>query len=259
MSIVGREDLTSREYPISRPSCKPAALHASSARDFVQSPSVVRLFTLLLLSLAILFASCSSPTQSAGAIIRTEVHGHRPITSSRFVGILAPLIDPAKLDTLKGDRAPNTRLRKIVYWLEEARQEGEDLSEVIQLAQVKAGYSGTPRAAADAKSLLRNLTILERLGCLEDEGMENLRRGRAPVIKRGPYAGEIAAVDHIIPRAVVPELDEKLFNLEFMPESVNRKKSAVIGQRQRTLAMEWNEAGMLSKIGLKAIARSPKR
>ena len=40
---------------------------------------------------------------------------------SRFVEIIAPLIDPAKLDTLKGDRAANRRLRKIAHHLETAR------------------------------------------------------------------------------------------------------------------------------------------
>lgn len=55
---------------------------------------------------------------------------------------------------------------------------------------------------------MRNVTILEGLGCLTPTGMEKLRRGNAPIITRGPYAGELAEVDHIIPRAVAPELDE---------------------------------------------------
>lgn len=109
----------------------------------------------------------------------------------RFVGILAPLIDPAKLDTLKGDRAANPRLRKICYWLEEARRAGSDPAAVIDGAQVRTGYAGTARAREDKKALLRNLTILERLGCLDADGMAKLRRGNAPTITRGPYAGDI--------------------------------------------------------------------
>lgn len=171
----------------------------------------------------------------------------------RFVGIVAPLIDPAKLDTLKGDRAANPRLRKICYWLEEAQRAGDDPDAVIEGAQVRTGYAGTARAREDAKALLRNLRILERLGCLDTDGMAKLRRGNAPTITRGPYAGDIAAVDHIIPRSVVPELDEKLFNLEFMPSQLNGRKGKKIGQRQRALAMHWGNEGLLSRSGADAV------
>ena len=66
--------------------------------------------------------------------------------------------------------------------------------------------------------------------------MENLRRGRAPTITRGPYVGEKLTVDHIIPRAVAPTLDKVLANLELMPPSLNIRKGAKIGQRQVDLA-----------------------
>ncbi|MEJ6569545.1 MAG: hypothetical protein QNL80_11805 [Akkermansiaceae bacterium] len=48
--------------------------------------------------------------------------------------------------------------------------------------------------------------------------MAKLRTGNAPTITRGPYAGDIASVDHIIPRSVCEELDERLYNLEFKVE-----------------------------------------
>ncbi|MCW1924478.1 hypothetical protein OKA05_18065 [Luteolibacter arcticus] len=108
------------------------------------------------------------------------------------------------------------------------------------------GYAGTARAREDKEALLRNLTILERLGCLTDDGMAQLRTGRAPTITRGPYAGDIASVDHIIPRSVAPELDERLYNLEFMPSKLNMRKSDGIGQRQKALAREWAGQGLLS-------------
>ena len=38
-------------------------------------------------------------------------------TRAQTVAILTPLVDPAKLDTLKGERAANPRLRKDHYWL----------------------------------------------------------------------------------------------------------------------------------------------
>jgi hypothetical protein len=79
-----------------------------------------------------------------------------------------------------------------------------------------------------------------------------LRKGNAPTITKGPYAGEIVTGDHIIPRSVCPELDNALYNLEMMPLTLNQRKSAKIGQRQMDLAKRWNTDGLLSDAGLKA-------
>lgn len=65
-----------------------------------------------------------------------------------------------------------------------------------------------------------------------------MKRGRAPIVEKGPDAGEILSIDHIIPRAIAPELDNVLANLEFMPPSANQSKGDAIGQRQRDLAKE---------------------
>ena len=102
-------------------------------------------------------------------------------------------------------------------------------------------------------SLVRNRTILERLGCLDDAGMAKLRSGKAPTITKGPYAGDIATVDHIIPRSVCMELDNRIYNLEFMPDTVNGRKSNKVGQRQGQLARKWPDAGLLSREGLEEV------
>jgi hypothetical protein len=172
------------------------------------------------------------------------------------VVILSSLVDPAKIDKLQGERAANPRLRKMIYWLETARRAGDDPEAIITSAQKQAGYYGSARAHADRESLLRNRTILERLGCLDDAGMAALRVGKAPKITKGPYAGDIASVDHIIPRSVVPELDEKIFNLEFMPSKLNQKKGADIGVRQKQLAEKWLKAGLISKTTFETISGS---
>jgi hypothetical protein len=184
----------------------------------------------------------STPQERAGAQDARE-----------FPAILAPLIDPAKLDTLKGKRAATPRLRKACYWLEMARRGGEDLGTVIDKAHLMTGPHKPERMKAQRDSLIRNVTILERLGCLDDAGMIKLRKGNAPTITKGPYAGEIATGDHIIPRSVTPELDNTLFNLEFMPLTLNQRKSAKVGQRQVDLAKRWHKAGLLSDEGLSAV------
>tara|TARA_B100001093_G_scaffold131799_1_gene124330 strand:- start:497 stop:850 length:354 start_codon:yes stop_codon:yes gene_type:complete len=87
----------------------------------------------------------------------------------------------------------------------------------------------------------------------DEAGMIKLRKSNAPTITKGPYAGEIVTGDHIIPRSVCLELDNALYNLEMMPLTLNQKKSAKIGQRQIDLAKRWNQDGLLSDAGLKAV------
>jgi hypothetical protein len=126
------------------------------------------------LALLVLAAPCSRPEQKPagkappGSI---EAIAAEVVRVDNSTAVIASLIDPAKLETLKGDRAANNRLRKVAYWLENAQREGDDLGHLIDEAQAHVGYGGTARAREDRKALLRNLTILERLGCLTVEGM----------------------------------------------------------------------------------------
>jgi hypothetical protein len=160
---------------------------------------------------------------------------------------LVSLCDPEKIATLTSDRAANPRVRKIAYWLEVARQEGRDPKQEMNAVMAALGWGGTLKGELTAAAMARNRTIAERLGCLDSEGMEKLRRGSAPTVKFGPYTGEKLTVDHIIPRAVSPSLDLVLANLELMPHSLNMRKGSKIGQRQIDLANKLLEAGLLSE------------
>jgi hypothetical protein len=161
---------------------------------------------------------------------------------------LISLCDPAKIATLEGDRAANPRVRKIAYWLEVARQSGRDPRAEMDAVMVAVGWGSTAKGDLTAAAMVRNRTIAERLGCLDAEGMERMRRGASPIVKRGPYTGERLTVDHIIPRAVTPSLDLVLANLELMPHSLNIRKGAKIGQRQVDLANKLLTAGLLSEM-----------
>lgn len=121
--------------------------------------------------------------------------------------ILAPLIDPVKVATLKGDRPANARLYKVLGWLETARKAGGDVSAVIDTAQTAAGYGGTKGAAADKLAIIWSRKKLEEFGCFTPAGLEELKRGGSPTITKGEYAGDGIALDHVLPRAVVPEED----------------------------------------------------
>jgi hypothetical protein len=169
-----------------------------------------------------------------------------------YAGIVASLIEPAKLATLK-DRGANPRVQKYVYWLAMSRAGHLNPTNVATDAVRLAGYTNAMAAELTKAAMLLNLKIAERLGCLNVDGLLEMRKGNSPTVKRGPYAGEELSVDHIIPRAVVPELDNVIANLELIPLKVNEGKGAKIGLRQKHLAEDLFNARLLSAEGLKAV------
>lgn len=185
--------------------------------------------------LAVLFLSCSL----AGADMIREA--------------LVNLCDPAKIATISAERGANPRVRKICYWLEVARLNGRDPAVEMSQVMVAVGWGGSAKGDLTAEAMVRNRIIAERLGCLDEAGMADLRGGRAAIIRNGPYAGDKLSVDHVIPRAVCEELDTTLANLELMPMRMNSSKSDTIGERQLDMARKFHAAGLLSQSGLDAV------
>ena len=175
-------------------------------------------------------------------------------TVEEYAAKVASLIDPAKLRTL-GPRAANPRVQKVTYWLATARAERVSPSKVADVALKSVGMTNALAAQLTKAAMLRNITIAERLGCLDSEGLAEMRKGNAATVRKGPYAGDQLSVDHIIPRAVVPELDHVIANLELMPQRMNSRKNASVGARQRDLATKLRSAGLLSEAGLLDIIR----
>jgi len=169
---------------------------------------------------------------------------------------ISSLIDPAKLATL-GARGADSRVEKYVALLAEGKANGAAPKKVAAKAVALAGMKGKA-AKLTAEAMLRNLTIAERLGCLDSKVLAEMHRGRAPTVGRGPYRGQELSVDHIIPRAVAPELDNVIANLELMPLKMNEEKNATITTRQVDLARKLHQAGLLSSKGLKAVERHRK-
>lgn len=175
--------------------------------------------------------------------------------SDPAVTAVAALTDPGKLATLRSKRAANPRALKCVYWLHEAKARGHSPEKVISKAQAMTERNEA-RDQLVKYALLRNLDIAERLGCLTTENLERMRRGQAPPITLGPYAGEHAEVDHVVPVSRVPELDKEMANLEIMPSSLNRKKGAKIGARQLDYLNRFVEAKIISEQVAERIRRS---
>jgi hypothetical protein len=59
---------------------------------------------------------------------------------------IASLTDPAKLATLKGERAANPRLQKCVYWLAYAEEQGQKPQAVLDESAMLNKTEGTPYA-----------------------------------------------------------------------------------------------------------------
>lgn len=158
---------------------------------------------------------------------------------------IANLANPTELRTL-GERGANSRLNQIVFWLYDADQAGRNLTNVLATA-LWTVYRNESQRDLVQSSLLRNFTIARQLGLLTNahQNLEQLHRGRSPVITSGPYAGEKTEVDHIVPRSIAPETDNELANLELMPASLNRKKSDRVTSRQVAHAEKLFAAGLL--------------
>ena len=174
------------------------------------------------------------------------------VALTRESALVAPLIDPAKLATL-GDRGANPRIRKAVAILWAAKQTGTDPAKVAADAVIRIGWAGTEKGKLTADALVRNLAIAEELGAVTPEDIEEMKRGRAPVVRVGPHTNDVLSVDHIIPRAVVPELDNVIANLEFMPLKKNISKNDTVGKPQLELARKLHDAGLLGDAGLQRV------
>lgn len=195
---------------------------------------------------------------SAGALLALVI-GAATWWFSPLEAVLAirSLSDPAKLATL-GKRGANPRVNKLVYWLEMARQKGLGPERAVTFAQLLNGVTGEP-ARLRREALVRNLTIADRLGLLTPDNLARLRRGNAPTVTRGPYAGETTEVDHIVPVSLAPEIGNELANLELLPKTVNRRKSNRVGERQWSLAEELHRAGLLGEESWQRVQRAAGR
>jgi len=162
---------------------------------------------------------------------------------------IAEHTDPAKLATLKGEGAANPRLQKCVYWLACAEEQGEKPEVVLDESAKLNKTAGTPYAGFVSWGLLENLKIAKDLGLLTPEGMAELKRGKSATITKGQYAGQEAEAGLVIPKAVCPELQNQVMNLELLPASLNRSPSDKVTDRAKVFAKELYDAKLLSDEG----------
>ena len=179
------------------------------------------------------------------------------IKAGTSASALASLTDPAKLAALKSDRAVTPLLQKCVYWLAYAEEQGKKPEAVLDESAKLNQTAGTPYAGFLSWGLLENLKIAKELGLLTPEGMAELKQGKSATITKGQYAGQKAEADDVIPRALCPELQNQVMNLELIPASLMRAKSEKVTDRARVFAKELYEAKLLSEEGWKKVQGWP--
>ncbi|MFA9196802.1 MAG: hypothetical protein ACEQSM_04225 [Aliarcobacter sp.] len=170
---------------------------------------------------------------------------------------IAAQTDPTKLATLKGERAAIPRLQKCVYWLAYAEEQGEKPGAVLDESAKLNKTAGTPYAGFVSWGLLENLKIAKELGLLTPKGMAELKHGKPATITKGEYSGQKAEADCVIPRAVCPELQNEVMNLELIPVSLIRAKNDKVTERAKLFAKELYEAKLLSEKGWKKVQGWP--
>jgi hypothetical protein len=79
--------------------------------------------------------------------------------------------------------------------------------------------------------------------------MAELKRGKSATITKGHYAGQEAEAGLVIPKAVCPELQNQVMNLELIPVSLNRARSEKVTDRAKVFAKELYDAKLLSGQG----------
>jgi hypothetical protein len=135
-----------------------------------------------------------------------------------------------------------------------AEEQGQKAEAVLDESAKLNKTAGTPYAGFISWGLLENLRIAKELGLLTPEGMAELRRGKSATITKGQYTGQEAEADHVIPRAVCPELQNQVMNLELLPASLNRAKSDKVTERAGVFGKELYDAKLLSEEGLERVS-----
>lgn len=191
--------------------------------------------------------------------LTTLTHAKEPVgeikdaIASEYALKLAPEINPKHLDKLTGKRAGTPYLRRACFILESSRLAGAEPKTVIEKAHKLTGPHPENRTKEQQASLLLNLKTPRELGCLNEEGMGKLKTGNAPTISKGKYKGELATADHLLPRSIVPELRNRLFNLQFMPSTLNQEKGNKITEIELVVGERWHLEGLLSKEGIEEV------
>jgi len=191
-----------------------------------------------------------------------------------YVSKIASLADPE-------DRSEpgHLRLPKIVYWMEMARRDNVNITNLLDAALRRVmtnQWAGKPEVVQVPvepprripgkglvmqqvtneapvrqfmqECLLRNLHHAERFGCLNTNGLEHLRRGEPPTPPREAQDGSRLVADAHVPVDICPDLAGFLANFELRVHRTTQSQTLKMGvkSRQKLFADKFLELGVLS-------------
>lgn len=163
---------------------------------------------------------------------------------------LAPLLNPQRIATLAADRALNSRLNKVMYYLRQEELAGKNVSESLWRSMKMSGADKPLRGVRslshpklDHAQLLTNYKGLKARGVFDVPGnMEALKRGGTVV----PPGGATLDVNHIVPKSRAPELENCWSNLEYMDASENRSIGNSVTPASQNTLRKLRDAGALT-------------
>lgn len=146
------------------------------------------------------------------------------------IAALSSLTDFQKLSALDATaRAVNPRVKKILYWLYVAEQQGIPPEQAIDQAFASNGNVASRKSPGAKAQTMANYRTAKLWGMFTAEALPKLKHGEAVQIVRGTYTGQFFEIDHIVPVARYPQFANELANLQILPQSQNRAKSDRMG------------------------------
>ena len=164
---------------------------------------------------------------------------------ARYAAELAPLI--YYKDRVHGarERGSNETMRLVNFKVYQAYQDGLDIVKLLELAQPRSKQPPN-LAMLNTRRFLSNLELGIEYGIYEgEENLKALAYGKAPTITKGEYKGQRIDVEHVVPKAIAPDLDNILSNLMWLPASLNQSKSDTITDEAMEMAKIFRDEGIL--------------
>jgi hypothetical protein len=160
---------------------------------------------------------------------------------------LVALTDPSTVAPLEKQstsrRTANNLLLGCVYYLAQAKIQGQDVAELIDKVNRENGILDKPEGEILKNSLITNVNQAEQLGILNAEGLILLKQWECPSISLGENTGEKVTP---VPVLLSKEVENKIYNYELKPESRASVRMATLTSQERAFAEALNRAGLLS-------------
>ena len=194
-------------------------------------------------------------TALAKAAIAAEAE--RKISNLEKISIL---LNPQKVQGL-GKNGLNSKLHKVMYYLNQEERAGRNVSESVTRAMKMSGADRRiPKSLLDPKidrmAILQNYETAKRTKIFEGPGnLERMKRGLAPTVYEGEFAGQVIHVDHIIPQSHAPELGNVWGNLRYVPERPNVLDSNKLKPASLSKLQEYKDARLIDQNRINSIIR----